>query len=441
MKTGRFLFLCALASTTSFVPSGYALAQSNPIYTPLSEANAAIYRPDSGPAPHVAFIVAHRTANNLNTEACTELAARGFLTLCFNTRFHNNETDVDWEKLAFDVKEAVDLARAQPGITRVILLGHSGGAPLMAYYQAVAENGPSYCRGPSKLSPCDDDDIPESMIPADGIVFPDAHPGNGAQALHALNPSVSIVDGEIVVDPALDPFNPANGFNPDGASHYSDEFRERYYRAQSRVMNDKIAEAEALRARILAGQHLYPDEDIFLVPFGDQAGAARLDLMDPSVPEFSATVQPRPFLRNDGTIITQIAHSVKNPEPDQARDNRRFRGGVKILTITSFLSANAIRSTHSTAAVDHCSTNSSATCAVQSIEVPTLILAMGAYNHIRQQEIMFEVSTAEDKEYIVIEGALHGYNPCTQCETFPGQYANSERNTFDHIAQWAEARF
>ena len=36
------------------------------------------------------------------------------------------------------------------------------------------------------------------------------------QALQGLNPSLSIVDGKIVVDPALDPFDPANGFNPDG---------------------------------------------------------------------------------------------------------------------------------------------------------------------------------------------------------------------------------
>src|SRR5690606_34777791 len=135
--------------------------------------------------------------------------------------------------------------------------------------------------GPGKLTECSDD--LEGLIPADGMVFPDAHPGNGAQALHGLNPSLTIVDGEIVVDPALDPFNPDNGFNPDGASHYSDEFRGRYYRAQSAALNAKIAEVEALRELIESGEHIWPDDDLVLVPFDEQAGAARLDAFDPTV--------------------------------------------------------------------------------------------------------------------------------------------------------------
>ena len=40
-----------------------------------------------------------------------------------------------------DVKAAFDYAKSQPGITKVILLGHSGGSPVMSLYQAVAENG------------------------------------------------------------------------------------------------------------------------------------------------------------------------------------------------------------------------------------------------------------------------------------------------------------
>jgi hypothetical protein len=117
--------------------------ESHPEYIRLGQLSAALYKPDSGPSPHVAFLLAHRTANYLNHLGCRELSARGFLTLCFNTRFENNEASVRWEETPLDVKAAVDFARAQPGITRVILFGHSGGGPLMSFYQAVAEKGPS----------------------------------------------------------------------------------------------------------------------------------------------------------------------------------------------------------------------------------------------------------------------------------------------------------
>src|SRR6266478_5802879 len=88
-----------------------ALAQSHPEYVPLGRVSAALYKPDTGPAPHVAFLVAHRTANNLATLACTELAKRGYMVVCFNTRFINNEAQVRWEQTALDVKAAADFAR------------------------------------------------------------------------------------------------------------------------------------------------------------------------------------------------------------------------------------------------------------------------------------------------------------------------------------------
>jgi hypothetical protein len=439
MANLRSAFFGIFAAGLSLVAAGQAMAQSHPEYISLRPVSAALYMPDEGTAPHVAFMVAHRTADNLNNLACRELARRGFMALCWNTRYVNNEVFVDWEETALDVKRAMDFLRAQDGIDTVILVGHSGGSPLMGFYQAVAENGLSYCRGPNKLTQCTD--ALEGLIPADAVVFPDAHPGNGVQALHGLNPSLSIVDGKIVVDPSLDPYNPDNGFNSQGASHYSEEFRDRYYRAQSEVMNAKIAEVEEIRARIAAGEHIWPDDDLVLVPFDEQAGAARLDAYDPTIPETMATSQPRKFLRNDGTIVMQIAHSVAQPKPEQAIANRTFIDGVKILTTTSFLSTNSVRSTHSMNGIDHCSTNSSTNCAVEHIRVPTLIAAMGAYNHIRFQEIMYEHSAAEDKDYIVIEGAVHGYTPCTECETTPGQYANSAKNLFDYIARWTNERF
>src|SRR5260370_12155507 len=184
MRWARYVKkMVALASVVAI--STVCFAQSHPEYIPLGQLSAALYRPDSGPAPHVAFILAHRTANFLNHIGCRELSARGFLALCFNTRFQNNEALVRWEETPLDVKAAVDFARRQPGITRVILFGHSGGGPLMSFYQAVAEKGLAYCQDTKKLVRCGNDLA--AIERADGIVFADAHAGNPVQALRDLN--------------------------------------------------------------------------------------------------------------------------------------------------------------------------------------------------------------------------------------------------------------
>ena len=442
MNLRHALNLGALALACALAPLSNAHAQSHPEFVPLGRVAAALYKPDSGPAPHVAFLVSHRTANNLNNSACKELAKRGFLALCWNTRFVNNEAAVRWEDIAFDVKTTVDYVRSLPGITKVVLLGHSGGSPLMSYYEAVAEAGPNWCKGPNKLLQCTAN---MDFKPADGIVFPDAHPGNGVQSLRGVNPSVQVQkDGTVKINPELDPFSTANGFNPEGASHYSKEFQARYYAAQSKEMNALIATAQT-KMQQLKTQAMYSDDDVFAIVGGGfsgaGAGSADLNSMDPSIPELMSTARPEKVLKNDGSIVKEIAHSVAVPEPENAKANHSFERGTKVFTLKSFLSANAVKSTNSLDGIDWCSSNNSTMCAVQSIKIPTLIAAMGAFHFVRDQELMYDLSGAEDKDYIVIEGALHGYTPCKPCEKTPGQYANSEKNLFDYIAKWTNERF
>jgi len=434
----------AAAVSVAVLAATPAFAQSHPEFVPLGRVSAALYKPDSGPAPHVAFLVAHRTANNLANIACIELAKRGFMVVCFNTRFVNNEAAVRWEQTPLDVKAAADFARAQPGITKVVALAHSGGAPLMSLYQAVAENGAAYCQRPERIVKCGND--VGGLKPFDGIVFPDAHPGNPVQALRDLNPSIVMKEGKISVIPELDPFSEANGFNPHGASHYSQEFQTRYYAAQSRAMSERLARVLAAQESMKKGEYRYPDDDIVVIPGGGNPGAGaggdgHLAHLDPSIPGFLWTARPQKLLKNDGSIVTEIVKSVAVPDPEMARTNRQFDTGTKVFTFKSFLSANATRSTNSLEGIDDCSSNNSTTCAVQSIHVPIAIQAMGAYQFVRDQEVLFDKSASTDKDFITIEGALHGYTPCKPCEKTPGQYSNTVKNLFDYIAAWTNKRF
>jgi len=407
-----------------------AFAQSNPTYIPFapSATKGALYKPDSGPAPHVGVLIIHRTANFLVHIGTTELSKRGFLVLGMNPRSDNNEGAVNFEENALDIKSGIEFLRKQPGITKVLLFGHSGGGPATSFYQATAETGVKYCQGPNKLTQCGDDLA--NLPPADGIVFVDAHPGVSVNGLRSINPAVISESDPLKVNPALDPFNPGNGYVAKGPSHYSDEFKAKYFKAQADRMNRLITMAQKRQKEAGA------DDDVFLIPRGEGARLMELDL---SV--HHATLKPRKLLKNDGTISTQIVESVRPVGRGSEKDNAGFRRGTRVLTLTSFLSANAVRATNSMDGVDWCSSNNSTPCAVQNIRVPVLFSAMGAHYFIRDNEIHYEMSASKDKDFIVVEGATHGIRPCTPCEKTPGQYSDSVKNYFDYVQKWINDRF
>src|SRR6185369_9390098 len=188
-------------------------------------------------------------------------------------------------------------------------------------------------------------------------------------------------------------------FNANGASHYSKEFYTRYFAAQSKAMNDRLAKVLAAQERMKKGDYPYPDDDIVVIPGGGNPGAGaggdgKLIAMDPEISELMQTAQPRKLLKNDGTIVTQIVKSVAVADPINAKTNRQFDTGTKIFTFRSFLSANATRSTNAMDGIEECSSNNSTVCAVQSIHVPILVAAMGGYHFVRDQEIIYEKSAS-----------------------------------------------
>jgi hypothetical protein len=425
------VYLLCLASSVSV-----AFGQSNPAYIQFSpaEVKGALYKPDSGPAPHVGILVTHRTSNVMGSLTCTELAKRGFTVLCLNPRSDNNEALVRWESIALDVRSGVNFLRKQPGITKVLLLGGSGGGPTMSFYQAVAERGPSYCQGPNKLVQCGDElaNLPR----ADGIIFRDAHPGNPVNGIRSLNPAIMNEGQPGQKNPELDPFNPENGYNPKGPSKYSEAFKKKYFKAQADRMNRLIDDALRKVALMKEGKYHYPDDDVFVVVGG---GGARLMELDLSI--HHGTMKPQKLLKNDGGIVTEVVNSVRRANPSLAKESATFENGARLLTVRSFLSANATRATDSMDGIDDCSTNNSTPCALRSISVPVLIAAMGGHYFIRDNEIHYEVAASSDKDFIVIEGANHGITPCVRCEQAPGQYSNSVKNFFDYVAKWVNARF
>ena len=440
MKT-RLSSLILVLGLVLFTPAD-GNAQSNPLYIQFSPGavKGALYKPDAGPRPHIGILAIHRTSNFMGYLGCTELSTRGFLVLCMNPRFDNNEAAVRWEDIALDVRSGVSFLRRQPGIAKVVLWGFSGGGPTTTFYQAVAENGPSYCQGPGKLIECGPDLA--GLPPADALILVDAHPGNSVNGIRSLNAAVTN-DPAIVndnqrarIDPDLDPFNPRNGYNPKGTSTYSESFKKRYFAAQAARMTRLIDLALAKSSAMKKGVSAYPDDDAFIVVKGS---TGRLLEMDSSI--HHGTVRPQKLLKNDGTVVRQIVESVRQPNPGLADQDRTFNGGARLLTIRSFLSANAIRAADSMDDIDWCSSNNSTPCALRAISIPLLVTAMGGHYFIRDNEIHYDVAKSKDKDFAIIEGATHGQTPCVPCERSPGQYSNTVKNFFDYVGNWINKRF
>ena len=163
------------------------------------------------------------------------------MVLAMNPRSDNNESAVSFEDNALDIKSGIEFLRKQPGITKVLLFGHSGGGPGDQLLPgrggdravAIARARTSWSSATNTLA---------GLPKADGLILVDAHPGVSVNGLRSLNAAVLDERDPRKIDPALDPFSPANGYDPK-APHYSDAFKQKYFKAQADRMNRLIDEA------------------------------------------------------------------------------------------------------------------------------------------------------------------------------------------------------
>ncbi|GAA3546108.1 hypothetical protein GCM10022222_32210 [Amycolatopsis ultiminotia] len=164
-----------------------------------------------------------------------------------HTRSVNNDLTLVHEQALHDVAAGQVFLRDR-GFESVVVLGHSGGGTLYAFYLQQAALAPadriaSTPGGrPTRLA--------EAVMPvADGAVFLAPHPGPGRLLLGCIDPSVADESDPLSVVPELDPFSPANGFAaPPASSGYSAEFVQRYRAAQ----RDRVARIDAVARGHLA---------------------------------------------------------------------------------------------------------------------------------------------------------------------------------------------
>ena len=70
-----------------------------------------------------------------------------------------------------------------------------------------------------------------------------------------------------------------------------------------------------------------------------------------------------------------------------------------------------------------------------------MVTAMGGNTGLRDNEWLYEIAASRDKDFFVVEGATHNFEPCAECETQKGQYNNATKNYFNYVARWIASRY
>jgi hypothetical protein len=382
----------------------------------------------------------HSGADYTTYSACSELARRGYWVLCANNSTAKSGAfdEGGLDRTMLEAGAAVGWLRTGPGVRKIVLWGHSGGASVMTAYQMIAEGGTATCQRAELIWRC-----PDSLagLPrADGVVLADPNWGLSTMTLFSIDPAVTRGSG-MKLDPALDMFNPANGFRPAGST-YGAAFIDRFLGAEGRRSAAILAQAQTRHTLIRAGQGLYEDNEPFFVPGASLLGGNN-KLFSQDVRLLSRSLKPWPLVHKDGTVTTQTIHSVRPASNTENLSRSMLRGALKT-TVTGYLSSYATRvtrdfgygETSEIRGVDWRSNYANPVGNVAGIAAPLLTLGMTGGWEGLAAETIHSHSASADEWLAFIEGATHIYTTCTRCETTPGQYGDTLRTTYDYVDLW-----
>lgn len=411
--------------TYTIIDGFYASAVSAMIYEPLHP----------GSKNHIGIVLQHSDDNYFEFPPAIELASRGYTVIV--SYFPDNTIPLD-EKLVH-LGKVVTYLKKYPGIDKVILLGHSGGATLMSAYQAVAEKGNQIFQDKDKIIALDPID---SLPAANGIMFLDANFGNGVMTLLSLDPAVKDESNGRERDPQLDMFNPDNGYDPAG-SHFSEEFVDRYVKAQGNRMNQLICYARERVKALEEGTGAFKDDEPMVIPGGSQI--APYNKIFPQCPDryFSHTARAWTLLKADGTSPVQIVPCLRTVRSGMEK-TESMRECALVTTVKTFLKSSAVRTFsdfHYDASgiygIDWDSSYCTGPANVAYISMPMLIMGMtGSYEYIAAEQIYDRAISCKNKTVAFVEGAGHNFTPAEDAESFPGEFGDTLDRCFTFVDEW-----
>jgi pimeloyl-ACP methyl ester carboxylesterase len=242
----------------------------------------------AGSQPKVALMFCHPTANFLGHYALNGLAGRGVGAVGFTTRYVGNDTSLIMENCLLDMGTMVEHLYER-GYEKVVLVGNSGGASIVPYYQAQAQH-PTVTDPPGGGP----DLTSAGLRPVDAVVLFNAHPSRARLNTEWLDPAIIDEQQPFLRDASLDMYH------PDNAPPYPAEFIARY-RAAQLARNRRIsAWAESQLAELTAPGHWPPGlDDLAFVVHGTGADLRFLDgNIDPSDRQVGVTLWGPPMVAN-----------------------------------------------------------------------------------------------------------------------------------------------
>ena len=395
-------------------------------YVDLKHTPAALYEPTvKTEKSSIGIVVMHSNQNYMSFLANGELASRGYTVLALEAPSGEMQSD-KW----IAEGKGVDYLKAKAGISKVVLLGHSGGATTTTAYQLIAEQGAEVLK--DKIY--NEYKLPQ-LTPADGVMLLDANYGNGIMTLLSLDPNVQDETTGMNIHETLNLADPSKGYGGDAGSHYTPEFIKQYFTAQAERMDRLTAGAQQRLELIKAGKGRFVDDEPFLAPGGAQPKFNnRLVPQDLSL--LSHTHQSWPLIHGDGSVTHEVVHCLRGAMGYRSGSNRM--GNTIDTTVRGFLSGLALRTDKEKLmiyedrieGIDWTSNINNGIGNAQGITVPLLTMGMtGSYEYIAAEWI-YNASPAQDKTCAFVEGAGHMFYPEDQ------KYGDTVKALFDYVDQW-----
>jgi hypothetical protein len=229
----------------------FALAEAATVHThDGAQVRGLYWTPKAVPRPRVAIVAAHPRVDFSQHYSFPDFLRAGYACLGANTRTVNNDVTCVHEQMVLDIGAYVRWLKEERGIETVVWLGNSGGGSLGGFYQQQAKAAPAQrlARTPAgRPVP-----LPDAVLPPfDAMMIVAAHTGQGRIMNEVIDPAVVDEKDPLLTDPALDMYDPRNGFRPAPEwSEYDEGFVARYRQAQLA----RVARIDAIARSLIARQ-------------------------------------------------------------------------------------------------------------------------------------------------------------------------------------------